>query len=68
MISVVKLSEDTRKKMSIAKMGNQYGKNKKGTKLSDKTREKMSKSHQGKKHSEETKKKISNSLKRRRDR
>lgn len=47
-------------------MGNQYGKNKKGTKLSDKTREKMSKSYQGKKHSEETKKKISNSLRKER--
>lgn len=61
----MKLSDETRKKMSQAKKGNNYGKNKRGTKLSDETRKRMSQSHKGKKHSEETRQKISNSLKRR---
>lgn len=56
------LSDETRKKMSIAKKGNNYAKNRKGIKLSDETRQKISNSHKGKKHTEETKKKISNSL------
>ena len=62
----MKLSDETRKRMSQAKKGNNYGKNKRDTKLSDETRKRMSQSHKGKKHSEETKKKISNSLRKER--
>ena len=52
--------------MSLAKKGNQ---NAKGTKkvISDETREKMSRAHIGKKHSDETKLKISNTMKHRRN-
>lgn len=56
------LSDSTRNKMSIAKKGNTYAKNRKGSKHTDKTKQKMSESHKGKKHSEETRQKISDAM------
>jgi hypothetical protein len=52
----MKKSEETKRKMSLAKLG---------IPKSKKTRARMSKSHLGKTHSEETKKKISETMKKR---
>lgn len=51
-------SEETKRKMSIAKLGNDFGKYRKNTKHSEVTKEKMSVSHKGKKLSEEHKRKV----------
>ena len=67
----VKLSEETRRKMSEAQKGKHLSEEhrrkiseaKKGVTLSEETRIKMSESHKGQIHSEETKKKMSESQK-----
>lgn len=52
-------SDDTKAKMSAAKIGNTNGKGCKGKKLSEETKSKMSAAKKGKKHSDDTKAKIS---------
>lgn len=59
------VSEETRKKLSIAGLGNQRAKGNQvrlGAVLSIETREKIAKAHLGKVHSEEIKRKISESV------
>jgi group I intron endonuclease len=63
-----KHSDETKRKISKAKMGNiPWNKGKKTYPLSKATKEKLSKSHKGKKLSEETKRKISENGKGRKD-
>lgn len=59
-----KLSDETRKKLSISHKG--LPSSRKGVKLSEETRRKLSESHKGNKIPEETRKKISLTLKKRR--
>ena len=51
-----RMSDETKRKISMAKMGNQ---NRLGAKLSDESKAKMAASARGRKHSEETKQKMS---------
>lgn len=55
-----KHSSETRHKMSLAKIGNQFNK---GRKLSEETKHKLSESHKGRTFSEEARKKMSESHK-----
>lgn len=63
-------SAETRMKMSQVKKGNKNAvgsKSKRGQKLSEETRRKISEAHKGMKHSEETRRKISEVMKRNRE-
>ena len=57
------MKQEAKKRQSERMLGNKFGCGRKGIKLSDETKKKMSISHKGDKQSEETKRKISDKMK-----